>query len=139
MKAEAEPGQPQIIIASNHDIGGVAGSYHPKENKLYLNYDTITAKPDKETGGSPDIQAIALHELIHWKDAGEYVKKFGEISDQGEYLRYIIAKHKKSVDKLIKSGYNTGEISRYAKAAYYKERFDEVMTEYRVEKLSEGE
>ncbi len=79
-----------------------------------------------------------MHELIHWKDAGEYVKKFGEISDQGEYLRYIIAKHKKSVDKLIKSGYNIGKISRYAKAAYYKERFDEVMTEYRMKILLKG-
>lgn len=62
-----------------------------------------------------------------------------KFQDQGEYIRYIIEKHKKSVDKLIESGYNTGEISRYAKTAYYKERFDEVMTEYRVEKLSEGE
>ncbi len=138
LRAEAELGQPQIIIASNHDIGGVAGSYNAKENKLYLNYDAITAKLDKGTGTHLDIQAVVLHELIHWKDAREYVEKFGEISDQGEYMRYIIAKHKKSVDKLMKSGYNIGEISKYSEMMFREKRFDEVMTEYRTKNLLKG-
>ena len=139
LRAEAELGQPQIIIASNHDIGGVAGSYNPKEDKLYLNYDAITAKFDKTNEANLDIQAVILHELIHWKDARDYIKKYGEISDQHKYMRHIIAKHKKAVDKLQKGGYNVKEISKYAKASYQEGRYDEVMTEYRVTQLLKGD
>jgi hypothetical protein len=139
LKMDAELGKPQIIIASNREVGGVAGSYNPKENKLYLNYDAITAKMDETSNKNLDIQAVILHELIHWKDARDYARKYGKISSQREYMQYIITKHKKSVDKLKKAGYNIGEISKYAKASYYEGRYDEVITEYRVIQLLKGE
>ena len=78
-----------------------------------------------------------LHELIHWQDANNYRKKFGEIDNYSEYCDYLNKIYKPKVEKLIQKGYNIKDISRYAKSKYYDNEFDEVYDEYRVIQLLE--
>ena len=73
--------------------------------------------------------------MIHWRDAQRYKEAHGSIDG---YIDYIRLQSKKHIDKLIESGYNIEEISKYASDSYLKGRFDEVWTEYRVIQILGG-
>ena len=132
---------PKIVIASNDDLTNALGSYVACENKLYINSEILHRKAYEKylatlkNPASRNPLMTMLHEMIHWQDARKYVAEFGEITNQREYLEYVIAKHKKNVDELEKKGYNIREFSDYAFRMAFKSRYDEVMTEYRVMRL----
>lgn len=132
---------PKIVIASNDDLNDALGSYVACENKLYINSETLHRKAYEKylatlkNPASRNPLMTMLHEMIHWQDARKYVAKFGEITQQDEYMAYIIEKHRSFVDKLVQKRYNFTEISDYASRMYIGGRYDEVMTEYRVKKL----
>ncbi len=128
---------PQIIIAADKDLGGALGSYVAVENKLYMNSLLLDKKKRQHylsSGnnlGAKYRLATVVHELFHWKDAMEYVHKYGKITNPKEYIEAIREYHRPNVDKLIKKGYNIEGISEYAFAMFRIKRYDEVMTEYR--------
>ncbi|WP_299448189.1 hypothetical protein [uncultured Phascolarctobacterium sp.] len=132
---------PKIVIASNDDLNNALGSYVAYENKLYINSDTLHRKAYEKylatlkNPASRNPLMTMLHEMIHWQDARKYVAEFGEITKQDEYMAYIIEVHRDFVDKLVNKRYNFVEISDYASKMYIGDRYDEVMTEYRVKKL----
>lgn len=132
---------PKIVIASNDDLNDALGSYVACENKLYINSETLHRKAYEKylatlkNPASRNPLMTMLHEMIHWQDARKYVAKFGEITQQDEYMAHIIEKHRIFVDKLVQKRYNFAEISDYASRMYIGGRYDEVMTEYRVKKL----
>lgn len=132
---------PKIVIASNDDLNDALGSYVACENKLYINSETLHRKAYEKYLATLKNPAprnplmTMLHEMIHWQDARKYVAKFGEITQQDEYMAHIIEKHRIFVDKLVQKRYNFAEISDYASRMYIGGRYDEVMTEYRVKKL----
>ena len=132
---------PKIVIASNDDLNDALGSYVACENKLYINSETLHRKAYEKylatlkNPASRNPLMTMLHEMIHWQDARKYVAKFGEITQQDEYMAHIIEKHRIFVDKLVQKRYNFDEISDYASRMYIGGRYDEVMTEYRVKKL----
>ena len=132
---------PKIVIASNDDLNDALGSYVACENKLYINSETLHRKAYEKylatlkKPASRNPLMTMLHEMIHWQDARKYVAKFGEITQQDEYMAHIIEKHRIFVDKLVQKRYNFAEISDYASRMYIGGRYDEVMTEYRVKKL----
>ena len=132
---------PKIVIASNDDLNDALGSYVACENKLYINSETLHRKAYEKylatlkNPASRNPLMTMLHEIIHWQDARKYVAKFGEITQQDEYMAHIIEKHRIFVDKLVQKRYNFAEISDYASRMYIGGRYDEVMTEYRVKKL----
>lgn len=132
---------PKIVIASNDDLNDTLGSYVACENKLYINSETLHRKAYEKylatlkNPASRNPLMTMLHEMIHWQDARKYVAKFGEITQQDEYMAHIIEKHRSFVDKLVQKRYNFAEISDYASRMYIGGRYDEVMTEYRVKKL----
>lgn len=132
---------PKILIASNDDLNDALGSYVACENKLYINSETLHRKAYEKylamlkKPASRNPLMTMLHEMIHWQDARKYVAKFGEITQQDEYMAHIIEKHRSFVDKLVQKRYNFAEISDYASRMYIGGRYDEVMTEYRVKKL----
>lgn len=135
---------PKIVIASNDDLNDALGSYVACENKLYINSDTLHRKAYEKylatlkNPASRNPLMTMLHEMIHWQDARKYVAKFGEITNQKEYLEYIRIKHKRNVDILLQKGYNISDISDYADSKNLSRRYDEVFTEYRVKLLLEG-
>ena len=136
---------PKILIASNKDLNNALGSYVAVDNKLYINQDVLERKNyehylDMQKNPVAKNRLITmLHELIHWQDAKKYIMRFGAINNQEEYLKYIIKKHKKKVDKLVEKEYNISKISSYALKMYFEHRYDEVMTEYRVMLLLRGD
>lgn len=79
-------------------------------NKLFINYHFLIKKElaaylASEKGvlaKYPDTTLI--HELFHWKDAMDYVHKYGKITDQNKYVEAIREYHKPKVDKLLKKG-----------------------------------
>lgn len=132
---------PKIVIASNDDLTNALGSYVACENKLYINSEILHRKAYEKylatlkNPASRNPLMTMLHEMIHWQDARKYVAEFGEITQQDEYMAYIIEMHRGFVDKLVNKRYNFVEISDYASKMYIGDRYDEVMTEYRVKKL----
>ena len=134
---------PQVIIASDNDLGGALGAYRATENKLFINYHFLIKKnlaaylasEEGTLAKYPD--ATLIHELFHWKDAMDYVHKYGKITNQNKYLEAITEYHRPKVDKLLKKGYNIENLSSYAFAMLREGRYDEVMTEYRTLRLLE--
>ena len=128
---------PQVIIASDNDLGGALGAYRATENKLFINYHFLIKKnlvaylASEEGALAKYPDATLIHELFHWKDAMDYVHKYGKITDPNKYVEAIKEYHRPNVDKLIKKGYNVEGISEYAFAMFRIKRYDEVMTEYR--------
>ena len=135
---------PQIIICDDNDLVGALGAYIAKDNKLFVNSLILDKKKHKAylaTVKEPLSKyriATLVHELYHWKDAIEYERKYGKITNQTDYAEAISFQHKASVDKLITKGYNINEISGYASIMYRKRKYDEVMTEYRTLRLLAG-
>ena len=134
---------PQVIIASDNDLGGALGAYNAMNNKLYIS-DFLLDKKKREhylslgnNLGAKYRLATVVHELFHWKDAMDYIHKYGKITDPNKYLKSIREYHRTKVDKLVKKRYNIKEISDYAYSALGKKMYDEVMTEYRTLKLLE--
>ena len=97
---------------------------------------------EEDTGfACPDSKySTLLHECIHWSDAENYRQNHGQITNENygtEYLPKLRKQCKKSLDRLIKKGYNISSISDYAMKEFEKGHFDETYTEYRVTKMSE--
>ena len=135
---------PQVIIASENDLGGALGAYRATENKLFINCHFLIKKNlvaylASEKGALAKYSdATLIHELFHWKDAMDYVHKHGRITDQNKYVEAMREYHKHKVYKLLEKGYNIRKISQYAYKSLEEGRYDEVMTEYRTLKLLEG-
>ncbi len=72
--------------------------------------------------------------------AEEYRKKHEDITakNRREYMKWLINKCRKKLDKAGINEYNVGDISKYAYDKYLIERFDETDAEYMVfQKLGE--
>ena len=135
---------PQVIIASDNNLGGALGAYRATENKLFINCHFLIKKnlvaylASEEGALAKYPDATLIHELFHWKDAMDYVHKYGKITDQNKYVEAVREYHKHKVYKLLKKGYNIEDVSNYAYKSLEEGRYDEVMTEYRTLKLLEG-
>ena len=128
---------PKIVVIAEKEFGSsTLASYNAKNNVLYVNKLMGDNKKIKELqkgyAASNNPLSTYYHELLHWKDAQEYVKKYGKIDSQSEYMRWINNRSKKDVEKLIERGYNISNISEYAKNMKEFHKYDEVYTEYRV-------
>lgn len=132
--------KPKIrILAANEMQTTALASYSAEKNMLTL----MEAACDKKRLLQLQVQSAApknslstfLHELLHWDDAEKYRLAHGGQLNQGEYIAELIEEHKKIVEKLEKKGYNLRRTSEYASYSYFKGRFDEVYTEFRVKKL----
>lgn len=125
---------PMIVILDDTEMkAGVLASYTPYYNVLYIN--RLIANKDVLIGIQEGLAAnknkIAtyVHELIHWLDAEQYRKKFGEIDEY--YTDWLNKKCKKAIDKLEKQGYNVKEVSTYAEKQFKFGKYFETYTEYR--------
>ncbi len=135
--------KPKIyIIAPAEMTSNAVASYQPIENILNINsvlFNTDNLKELQKDFACPDSEiSTILHELIHWRDAYEYKRKFGEITDFSKYIEYLNKKFATKLEKLQKKGYNIYDISPYAKKQYSIGRFDETYTEYRTKELLKG-
>ena len=127
------------IVSSNEMKTGALARFNAKENTLMIDVafcDKAKLLAMQYGSACADNElSTAVHEFLHWKDAQDYIKEHGPITDQNKYIDYLVKKHRKAIEKLSGNGYNVNEISKYAYYMMYKGRFDEAYTEYRVKKI----
>lgn len=129
---------PKICILTIDETMAVA-RYSSFHNRLTIAQgEFLHSVSNKDFVAPNDYRATAVHELLHWLDAMEYIDKHGAITSQAEYRQYLVNRHKKQLEKLGINEYNVSKISEYAKESYRYGKFDEVYTEYRVLKLLKG-
>ena len=129
---------PKICILTIDEAMAVA-RYSSFHNRLTIAQgEFLHPVSNKDFVAPNDYRATAVHELLHWLDAMEYIDKHGAITSQAEYRQYLVNRHKKQLEKLGINEYNVSKISEYAKESYRYGKFDEVYTEYRVLKLLKG-
>lgn len=129
---------PPIVIAAVTEMNlGTLASYVPYTNVIFINEYIADRKVllNSQIGFASSKNSIAtyVHELIHWMDAEQYRAKHGVIDK--DYIPKLREKHKKSIAKLAKHGYNIYDISEYASDELKKKHYDEAYTEYRVKKF----
>lgn len=135
---------PTFVIGANNDLGGALGVYKPITNVLYISSDTLKRKAFaeylKESKGAISANRLStmIHELFHWKDAQEYIKRYGALTDQSRYIKKLCEQDEKKIDQLKAKGYNLYRISVYATRQLIMGRYDEVFTEYRTKILLKG-
>lgn len=137
---------PKIVVINSKEMQtGALASFNPILNILYV--DRSISKVDmlkdmQKEFTCPDSQLSTFtHELIHWKDAEQYIKKYGSIDSvekYNDYIRWANNESKKKLDKLAESGYNILDISDYATQNYIDGMYNETYTEYRVQELLKG-
>ena len=91
-------------------------------------------------------RSTVVHEIFHWKDAEEYRKQFGAITDSSRSSKYSMYQREKARQKLVEAGVDIANvddvsgISQYAIAKQtLKNDIEEVYTEYRTKVLCEGD
>ena len=133
------------IISSQEMNTNAPATYNAVQNILYINEKIMDIENIEEDTGfaCPDSKySTLLHECIHWSDAENYRQNHGQITNENygtEYLPKLRKRCKKSLDKLIKKGYNISSISDYAMKEFEKGHFDETYTEYRTNELLKGD
>lgn len=128
---------PKFYIVSSKEMStGALARFNAKENTLMFDVSFCDKKKllTMQVGGAcaENELSTAVHELLHWMDAQYYIKKYGAITDQNQYIKHLIKKHQEVIEKLVEKGYNLYGISNYANRMILDGRFDEVYTEYRV-------
>ncbi|MGN0657849.1 MAG: phage minor capsid protein, partial [Ruminiclostridium sp.] len=136
---------PKICIISDKEmLSHAPAAYNAIDNILYFNdkYDKIelseTFKVQMACSGNP--LSTMLHETLHWKDAQDYIKKFGKIESLADLNKYENDLFKKKLDELTEKGYNIYDISAYATNMLYSlnKKYYEAYTEYRVLQILSG-
>lgn len=126
---------PKIYILTIDEAMAIA-RYSSFHNRLTISQgEFLHSALNKDFVAPNDYRATAVHELLHWLDAMEYIDKHGTITSQAEYRQYLVKRHRKQLEKLGIKEYNVDRISGYAEECWHDGKFDEVYTEYRVLKL----
>lgn len=137
---------PRIIFVSAQEIKDYTfGSYQAATNTLYINENLLDFNLMKKIHKA-EINPLTnsryetmVHELFHWKEAQEYEKKFGKITNQNDYITEYRKICEKRIAKLQEKGYNLSKLSDYAEKRLATDELDEVYTEYMTKLLIDGE
>ena len=128
---------PRLYIVSPEEMRATA-SYLAYSNNLFIVQGVFT-KDFRSTGyAGSGYLSTAVHEMLHWKDAQEYILQKGKIADQGKYLKYRIEQDRKMLEKLGIKEEQAKQISKYAEKMFKFGRYDEVYAEYRTANILKG-
>ena len=89
-------------------------SYLANSNNLFIVQGVFTKDFESTGYAGNGYLSTAVHEMLHWKDAQEYILQKGKITDQGKYLRYRIEQDRKMLEKLGIEETEAEGISMYA-------------------------
>ena len=136
---------PKICVISDKEmLSNASAAYNAIENVLYFSdkYDKIEQSEEfkSQMACSDNPLSTMLHENLHWKDAQDYIRKFGKVKSLAELNEYENNLFKKKLDELEKKGYNVYNISRYATKMISRinEKYYEAYVEYRVLQILKG-
>lgn len=118
--------KPKIIIVSPNEMLTAYGKYDAKQNTVFYIPQITDSKIVKTQGD------IEFHEMWHMKQAENFRKRYGEITEEnyGKYIKTACKDAKRTIDRVGITKYNVSEISEYAKEMYARARYDEVEAEY---------
>lgn len=124
----------KIIIFSYKDIMNALGTYKAINNVIYLN--EIIADEYALKFEDIELGHVERHEILHFKQALIYRKKYGDIvpNNYEHYISYTKTLAKKYLDSLGINEDNVDEISTYASFMYAYQRYDEVEAEIKAKK-----
>ncbi len=118
--------KPKIIIVSPDEMPTAYGKYDAIQDTVFYISQITDRNVIKMQG------AIEFHEMWHMKQAENFRKRYGEITEEnyGEYIKNTCKDAKRTIDRIGITKYNVSEISDYAKEMYARARYDEVEAEY---------
>lgn len=124
-----EKGNLKIVILSAKDRFNTCGLYDPVGNTVY--YNEIISNEDILEREGIKIGHIERHEMCHYKQAANYAKRYGDITENNysDYMFYTNMAAKKFIDNKGINDDNVVAISRYSSDMYFVSRFDEVEAE----------
>lgn len=135
--ASSDDDIPKFIIVSDTEMSdGALAAFLPFKNEVLLRTSIGNRKNGmaelQKDGVCADSEISAIvHELIHWQDAQKWIKRNGALPpDYIEKLRKVC---KKKLDEIPKDKYIY--VSTYAYKCGLRSKWDEVYTEYRVNKI----
>lgn len=126
------------IISSKEMLSNAPAAYNAIDNIIYFNekYDSLVFSEAfrAQMACADNPLSTMLHETLHWKDAQDYIKKFGKVESLADLNKYENDLFKKKLDELTEKGYNIYDISDYATNMIppLNEKYYEAYTEYRV-------
>lgn len=125
--------KPKIIILDNAEMPTALGRYDAVENTVYYVPDIASKEVMENNGG---VSAVEYHEMWHLKQATDFRKAGWNITRENyaEYLKALIEKCERVIDKAKITRYNVNEISNYAEQQYLRGRYDEVEAELMVKR-----
>ena len=121
--------KPVLLIVGDTELGNSGGRYDAINNILLLK---PLAEIEKQLH-------VIRHELFHWSDYQDYLKKNKPVNSDAEFIEIMCKRCKKKLDKLGITIDNVGEISSYALYSMLQGRYDEVYTEYRTVRIERKE
>lgn len=124
-------------------------AYKPRTNELFVSSRMAKEKDiyklQQDYVYSGDSRSTIVHELFHWKDANEYRRTVGEITDASAKSEYTLYQQRKAEQALIDAGITSKkpsdirrEISKYAEKTLIDNNYEEAYTELRTKQLIEG-
>lgn len=136
---------PFIIVNDNKKLA----AYNPRTNEFYISSGLANEKGilklQQDFACPNDSRSTMVHEMFHWKDAEEYRKNVGPISNSSRNSAYSVYQRDKAHEQLIKTGANLAdvskvrsEISNYAADKLLDNEYEEVYTEWRTQQLIKG-
>ena len=128
---------PKFYILSSKEMGkGRMGAYAYKTNSVFLPdiYGSIpkTIEAQRIYANPEDPSSTVLHELIHWLNTMRYIEKYGHNFD--DYEQYLNDVAYEQLTKYDVNVINVSRISYYAFVSLLNNKFDEVLTEFKVSK-----
>ena len=123
------------------DMGDTLASYNPRTNTVLIsarmtsNDEIIRAQVGFTCPEDP--RSTAVHEFLHWKDADDYRKTVGDITDASDMSPYSIYQREHALEALREAGVDVDnisalrDISKYAMKSALENDWEEAYTEFR--------
>ena len=124
-------------------------AYNPRTDTLFISRAILDSQKvieaQKNFACGENQLSTFVHELIHWKDASDYRKKYGDIISSTRGSAYTVYQNKNAREALLKEGIDLTspneirkDISKYASDCLLDNNYEEVYTEFRTKRLLKG-
>lgn len=131
--------KPEVLVMDAVEfMTSSSAAYNAVTNQLYVNAAVFEKATREQLAadfvGGNKIATTFYHEVLHWHDAWEHIKKGNAITaaNHAAYMTMLNKRAKKLLDSAGITADNVSKISMYAKKSYVDEEYDEAYTEYRV-------
>ena len=121
--------KPSVVFVNPKEINNALGKYDSVTHTVYYSTEIADKKLMEKYGG---LGITEYHEMWHLRQAEEYRKAVGEITEETreKYVCFASERSKVNLDKLGITENTIVNLSPYAKKSLFKGRYDEIEAEY---------